>query len=97
MSSIHVRRFVPVFVVLLTLCLAGPIWARPGGGARPGKERAIVLQGLGGSVLDVLLGLFSRFWAASESQPNPSGEGGDLSQSPPPSPGDNGAQLDPHG
>ena len=96
MSSIHARRFVPV-VVALTLCLAGPLWARPGGEARPWQERTVVAQGPSGGVLDALFGLFSRFWAASESQPDPSGEGGDLSQSPPPNPGDNGAQLDPHG
>lgn len=96
MSSLHVRRFVPVFVAL-TLCPAGPLWARPGGEVRPWKEGAAVAQGRGGSALDVLFGLFSRLWAASEIQPDPSGEGGDLSQSPPPVPGDNGAQLDPHG
>jgi hypothetical protein len=96
MSSIHVRRFVPV-AIALTLCLAGPLWARPGGEVRPWKERAVVTHAPSVSALDALFGLVSRFWAASESQPNPSGEGGDLSQSPPPSPGDNGAQLDPNG
>jgi hypothetical protein len=96
MSSLHVRRFVPVFVAL-TLCLAGPLWARPGGEARPWTDRAVTAQDPGGSVLDALFGRFSRLWAASESQPDPSGEGGDLSQSPPPVPGDNGAQLDPNG
>lgn len=96
MSSIHVRRFVPV-AVALTLCLASPLWARPGGEVRPRQERAVAAQNPRGGVLDALFGLFSRLWAASESQPNPSGEGGDLSQSPPPSPGDNGAQLDPNG